>query len=465
MDRMSKTGSEPLVATGCFAGRHSVRSVLDWFMKRSFSRLSAQDCCLLSHAFVGAIAVAVMPAFLILHNPLNFFQFVSLFWWGSPILISLLLLRFNCYGQVVALSTLNFVSAVIFYAFMQDSVVILSFPWLVLLVFSLIFFGNRSLALGTTVVACTGIFLLLFLRQYEPEWFTVLRDSEARLTALLPVFLSFLSFSGFIFGSLLSLTQEQAALRKSYRSIGQVVDDVPDLVTKHDIHGRVRYVSAAALRLFGLYPERLYQDGMMEYVHPEDRVRFLRAIGQAARSGNVGKVRYRLKCHAKDVHLVSVDSQANSCTFWVESLCRRSLDSERFEEGQSACDVVLTSRVLRDSHASSNSQYLYTACPDSREEEVLCRTQDIEENAESSRISEGQESRVSLFESELKKNRFSFRGTQMEETMLGDWDFLFAERKNSNSLPTESFALDQSILSSEKGDRDMKVEKQISGFG
>ncbi len=131
------------------------------------------------------------------------------------------------------------------------------------------------------------------------------------------------------------MTRQQRALgkellveRERYRLLA---DNATDLITRHDSNGTTLFASDAARALFGLPADGLLEAGMVEKIHLQDRIVFLKAISDAAHTNTEQVCELRVLCKGRD------------STIWkqIEMQARPVRDPE-----SGIIDVVSTSRDI-----------------------------------------------------------------------------------------------------------------------
>lgn len=91
--------------------------------------------------------------------------------------------------------------------------------------------------------------------------------------------------------------QAEAALRRSEEHFRSLIEHSSDLILVLDEQGRMKYVSASVERLLGYTADAVLHSSILEFVHPEDRVRlaalFAPHAGQTAPLGSPLEIRVR----------------------------------------------------------------------------------------------------------------------------------------------------------------------------
>lgn len=84
-------------------------------------------------------------------------------------------------------------------------------------------------------------------------------------------------------------------LRRERDRFHLMADNATDLITRHNGQGRTLFASAASLEMLGLAPKNLLDTGLLEKIHLQDRVQFLRAVSCAANDGQASRIKLRVR--------------------------------------------------------------------------------------------------------------------------------------------------------------------------
>jgi len=79
-----------------------------------------------------------------------------------------------------------------------------------------------------------------------------------------------------------------------------MADHSTDLITRHNARGRTMFASAASTQIIGFAPKALLDTGLLEKIHLQDRVQFLRAISRAANEGQTSCMKLRIRARLSD---------------------------------------------------------------------------------------------------------------------------------------------------------------------
>jgi two-component system, cell cycle sensor histidine kinase DivJ len=93
----------------------------------------------------------------------------------------------------------------------------------------------------------------------------------------------------------------------------RLVDDLPDLITRHDERGCVVFASPAARELFGEPEQNIVGDGLFERVHVADRPAYRTALSRALADNEPTAVEFRIR-RSGPAGVVQY--------IWVETRCR-----------------------------------------------------------------------------------------------------------------------------------------------
>ena len=89
-------------------------------------------------------------------------------------------------------------------------------------------------------------------------------------------------------------------LRRERDRFHLMADHSSDLITRHNGQGRTLFASAASVEMLGLAPKALLDTGLLEKIHLQDRVQFLRAVSRAAADGHVSRIKLRVRARISD---------------------------------------------------------------------------------------------------------------------------------------------------------------------
>jgi len=92
-----------------------------------------------------------------------------------------------------------------------------------------------------------------------------------------------------------------------------LVDNLPDMITRHDERGRVVLASAAAQELLGEPEQNIAGDGLFDRVHVADRPAYLTALSHALADHETVAVEFRIR---------RTDPSGATRHVWVEMRCR-----------------------------------------------------------------------------------------------------------------------------------------------
>ena len=82
-------------------------------------------------------------------------------------------------------------------------------------------------------------------------------------------------------------------VHEQYRTL---IENGSDMVLVHETDGTIRYVSPAIERILGIDPQRLVDENLFEFVHPDDRDRVTERISALERSEGTADTTVRCRC-------------------------------------------------------------------------------------------------------------------------------------------------------------------------
>lgn len=129
----------------------------------------------------------------------------------------------------------------------------------------------------------------------------------------------------------LERARTELALRESEARFRLIAENGSDVVSLHDIEGRVLYISPSVERVLGFLPEEMPRMSPLAAVHPQDADRLQRHFNQLLHGEPVGPIQLRM-LHKTGRHI------------WLEMMWRAVLD----EAGQ-VVQLQVSSRDITDS--------------------------------------------------------------------------------------------------------------------
>jgi two-component system, cell cycle sensor histidine kinase DivJ len=276
------------------------------------------------------LALGVFPVFLALHGAPSALEFFVLAWMICPIATACFLSRTGSYEAAQALSALALTGIVTTVAANSGGIGSVAVIWLVLIPLEAALSGSRRAVAAAALLAVGGVGLLVV----AGPWLGLgsgLGRSTGALTALGTV-------SALIYAAGIALSADSLVRANSMRCGHGAERQRPpalsptDVITHHANGGRIVRSSANAQAVLGAPASDLQNYGLFDRIHIADRPAYLRALSEAATSGDTCEIEFRLR------------REANEFT-WIEMRCWSS--DENLDRGRDATNPEVVA-VMRD---------------------------------------------------------------------------------------------------------------------
>src|SRR5882762_8052416 len=276
------------------------------------------------------LALGVFPVFLALHGAPSALEFFVLAWMICPIATACFLSRTGSYEAAQALSALALTGIVTTVAANSGGIGSVAVIWLVLIPLEAALSGSRRAVAAAALLAVGGVGLLVV----AGPWLGLgsgLGRSTGALTALGTV-------SALIYAAGIALSADSLVRANSMRCGHGAERQRPpalsptDVITHHANGGRIVRSSANAQAVLGAPASDLQNYGLFDRIHIADRPAYLRALSEAATSGDTCEIEFRLR------------REANEFT-WIEMRCWSS--DENPDRGRDATNPEVVA-VMRD---------------------------------------------------------------------------------------------------------------------
>ena len=282
-------------------------------------------------------ALASFPAYIVFRGVPSVLEVGVFAWLVAPILIAYFLSRTGRYENAHVLSSLSLTCLVGIVAWCTGGIGSFAAIWLVLVPLEAALSASRRVvALASTfALVAAGLLLIFSATGLLPPAST--EASEHGALAALGIISAALYATGLGLGAE-SLARTSFWLlyaeEDRYRLLAR---NITDVITRHGRNGAVLFVSPAAEALFGVGSNELSGHGLFDRVHVGDRPAYLTALADAASSGEVRSVEFRIRRGG------TADAQVGQFV-WVEMRCRP-FDSAAGTRNAGEREVVA---VLRD---------------------------------------------------------------------------------------------------------------------
>ncbi|HEX8167324.1 MAG TPA: PAS domain-containing sensor histidine kinase [Beijerinckiaceae bacterium] len=295
-----------------------------------------------SRMSVGVIALALLPPYLLVRGVPTLPEYAAMICLVAPVAAAVVLSLSGRLWLAHAISSASLAGLVVCIAATSGGVSSAAAVWLVAVPLEALLSGSRRAALAASAIAGLSALLLAvldtlgILPQVEP-WPVAVAMPVFAITAI-----AHAATLAAEHGRVDMSRRASARLRDARdRSLLQAIDD---LVTWHDRNGHVLSASAAAAKLIGVAPSSLLGRGLLDRVHVSDRPAFLKAISDAALSGEPVAIEFRLHLGppAADGH---EGPRAPGRVIWAETRAHR-IDAEGSGPGEYA--VVAVTRDITE---------------------------------------------------------------------------------------------------------------------
>jgi cell cycle sensor histidine kinase DivJ len=254
------------------------------------------------------LALGAFPVFLAVHGVPGTVEFLVLAWMIVPIAIACFLSRTGRYDAAHALSAFALTCIVTIVAASSGGMHSFAVMWLVLIPLEAALSGSRRAVAVAALLAIGGAGLLAV----AGAWFG-LRPGAGPSSALLMVLGT---LSALIYATGIALGADGIALWKLAR-LGHDAEQrrvsafgATDVITHHGHGGRIVYASENALAVLGAPARDLSGYGLFDRIHIADRPAYLRALSEAATTGETCEIEFRLR------------RPANVAYIWIEMRCQ-----------------------------------------------------------------------------------------------------------------------------------------------
>jgi cell cycle sensor histidine kinase DivJ len=256
------------------------------------------------------LALGVFPVFLALHGAPSALEFFVLAWMIFPIATACFLSRTGRYEAAQALSALALTGIVTTVAANAGGINSVAAIWLVLVPLEAALSGSRRAVAVAASLAIGGVGLLLA----ASAWLGLRTDMEHSadgLTALGTV-------SALIYATGIALNAD-ALVRANFRRFGREAEQHRlrgfspiEVIIYHGHGGRIVYASPNAQAVLGAPASDLQSYGLFDRIHIGDRPAYLRALSEAAATGEACEIEFRLRQEVK-AEFIWIEMRCWSC--------------------------------------------------------------------------------------------------------------------------------------------------------
>jgi len=272
--------------------------------------------------FGSLIALGIFPVFLALRGVPSTLEFIVLAWMIVPISSAYFLSRTGRYDAAQVLSAFALTGIVTIVAVNSGGINSFAAIWLALIPLEAALSDSRRAVAVAALFAMGGVGLLIL----AGSWFD-LAPAAGRWSGAAAAF-------GIVSASLYATGIALAAVslaRANFMRLGLEAErcrllafSMTDVVTHHGYNGRIIYASPNAQTVLGTAAAELQSYGLFDRIHIADRPAYLRALSDAAATGDIRDIEFRLRqCVDRGARSGAPLPVAEATRFvWIEMRCR-----------------------------------------------------------------------------------------------------------------------------------------------
>jgi cell cycle sensor histidine kinase DivJ len=257
-------------------------------------------------------ALASLPIYLVLRGVPNEVEIVIFSWLATPILIVYFLVRTGRYETAHVLFSLSLSTLVVLVAFFGGGIGLFAALWLVVVPLEAALCGSRRVVLISAALSMVAGLLLLMLSMAGS-----IRPNSVDMhefLAALAIVSALLYATGLAFGAVSLVRTGAQLLGEEEDRYRLLVGNMTDVMVRCNRSGSVIFASPAAEPLFGVPTTELAGNKLFERVQVADRPAFLATLADAASSGDVRSLEFRIQRN--------VGARRAGQFVWVEMRCR-----------------------------------------------------------------------------------------------------------------------------------------------
>jgi len=281
--------------------------------------LARHQSFIASHLLGGLLALAVFPVYLAVVGRPTLVTAFAFVWFLSPIAIAIFLSRYGRLAIAHLISAVNLTGLVMFAAGLTGGVTSFLIAWIVIVPLEAALSTDRRVVLYSIAIACIGLVLLGMGNVFELL-------PEARSFPQDPVVLALLgSISALVYAGGLAISvqivhrQSEQAIRQGEKRYRLLAENATDVITRHDVRGKVVFASLASQQILGTSADSLLGDGLFERIHVADRPAYLAALDKCATEKSQVSVEFRARTSKEKSGAHSSESKGY---VWLEMRCR-----------------------------------------------------------------------------------------------------------------------------------------------
>jgi len=286
---------------------------------------------ILSHLSGGLLALLMFPLWLAVKQGVTAFEASVFQWLILPIAFAALVSKTGKLVWGVNCSLLAASGFISWFALISGGLNSGILFWLCILPIEAALFGGRKTVLFALGAAIAGFAMVMAAQLVFP-------DIGAQANGLQNY--SYSTLVTLIYGAMLAFRIEHRRQFSKAKTVAEerkfelLADNSSDLITLHSQTGETRYASSAAQNLLHTPPDALIGNGLFEQVHLHDRIAYMTAFSDAAKTGAEVQVTYR-------VHVPAKITGGAQTLKWLETRCRKFIDP-----ATTTIDIVAVTRDI-----------------------------------------------------------------------------------------------------------------------
>jgi len=266
-----------------------------------------------SNLLSSLVALVLYPLYLYRSDLPAYVDLMVLLWFLSPLAIVAFVCRTGNLAIAHLISSLNLALFIIIGASFSGGINSFLIAWLIIVPLEAALSGHRKVIFAALFGALFALACLYTMGQYN----LVFTQQFSIPPELLLIFgLSTALLYGTSIAMSVQRNHEEAnnvilAGEQKYRLMA---DHATDLITVHDEHGMVTFVSPAATSIIGDDPESLLGAGMLQYIHVSDRPTYMTGLSNCCHNDSNVNFEFRLRRKNSDT--------GQTDFVWVEMRCQ-----------------------------------------------------------------------------------------------------------------------------------------------
>ena len=236
------------------------------------------------HLGLAVIGLALLPAYILTFRPQGISQALLPIWMLAPLISGVYLTRTGNLAKAFLLSAGLAAAFICWIASMTGGFHSPHLIWLGVIPLEVALSGNRKIVKSALLICLAAVAVL-----WSVSIASLMQEASHQINQLVG---SASVIAAILYGGLLALRIESlhrkqiSKARQAESRYRAIADTLSDMVTRHDMSGDVTHASLATQTLLGIGPERIYGNGLFQYVHIPDRPTYLQALSDCINRGS-----------------------------------------------------------------------------------------------------------------------------------------------------------------------------------